>query len=161
MSCFSGCFAKPQTREMLKAEIKAEMEAQTKIEELKAKVDELEAVLKDKGEDKIKLYSTGFSKVETAVKSTETAVQSTELQLAKVVEGVYQAGTKQGFIERRLMHGNQGYVSAEAFRQIANAWEEWGPLRSQTYFSGVIHNEYVKWINSSDGVIKPKDPIWR
>ena len=70
-------------------------------------------------------------------------------------------GNKTSFMERRKMHGKQGYLPKEAVRQIHNCFEEWDPERSESYFGGVLVSEYLKYANSKGGSIEPDAAIWR
>ena len=69
--------------------------------------------------------------------------------------------TKQGFQERRLMLGQQGYRPEECLRQITNAFEEWNYKRSEFYFTSVVVSEFSKWANATGGRCVPKGDLWR
>ena len=71
------------------------------------------------------------------------------------------AGNKTAFVERRMMNGSQGYRVGEAFRQVHNCWDEWDPQRSESYFSGVVVSEFLKYANAKGGAIQPDAAIWR
>ena len=59
------------------------------------------------------------------------------------------------------MIGQQGYKIAEAIRQIYNCFDEWDPVRSETFFEGCLIAEYLKYVNSKGGRIEPDAKIWR
>ena len=64
-------------------------------------------------------------------------------------------------MEKRLMQGEQGYLIHEAMRQIMNTYNEWDVSRSQVYFEGCVHNQFMRWINSKGGRIEPNEHVWR
>ena len=91
-----------------------------------------------------------FSKMEEEYKIFEMVKESTE-----------KSGNKLDFMEKREMHGEQGYLIHEVMRQIINTYVEWDISRSRNYFEGCVHNEYLRWVNSKGGRIQPNQYVWR
>ena len=81
--------------------------------------------------------------------------------ISRMQSDVSNVKEKVNYMERRGMHGSQGYRPNECFRQITNAFEDWDPKRSKTYFSAVVHAEYYKFVNATGGSLKPKAEVWR
>ena len=95
------------------------------------------------------------------LKSIKEGMDSAEENLKSVADSTDKTATKVGFQERRMMSGSQGYQIREAIRQVHNSFEEWDPLRCESYFSGVVINEYLKWCNATGGRMEPHEDVWR
>ena len=78
-----------------------------------------------------------------------------------IKESTEKSANKLSHLEKRFMQGEQGYLIHEAMRQIMNTYNEWDVSRSQVYFEGCVHNEFMRWINSKGGRIEPNEYVWR
>ena len=78
-----------------------------------------------------------------------------------IKESTEKAANKLSHMEKRLMQGEQGYLIHEAMRQIMKTYNEWDVSRSQVYFEGCVHNQFMRWINSKGGRIEPNEYVWR
>ena len=78
-----------------------------------------------------------------------------------IKESTEKSANKLSHMEKRLMQGEQGYLIHEAMRQIMNTYNEWDVSRSQVYFEGCVHNQFMRWINSKGGRIEPNEYVWR
>ena len=78
-----------------------------------------------------------------------------------IKESTEKSANKLSHMEKRLMQGEQGYLIHEAMRQIMNTYNEWDVRRSQVYFEGCVHNQFMRWMNSKGGRIEPNEHEWR
>ena len=94
-------------------------------------------------------------------KELKALVQQGVEKVEELKDATDKAGNKTTYVERRMMNGQQGYRVGEAFRQVSNCFDEWDPQRSESYFSGVVISEFLKYSNAKGGQIQPDPDIWR
>ena len=95
------------------------------------------------------------------IKAISDGVNASKLNLDTVCLATNQTSSKASFTERRMMRGDQGYSVGEVMRQVHNGYEEWSPERSEASFGGMLHSEFMKYINAKGGRIEPHADVWR